>query len=170
MGKDNNFCYLVEGQCERKIIDTLKSNNLICAGKIIVLNVVQELVTDLFLRTIKPNTTIILVFDTDKPDVGILSKNLSTLNKSKQVKDVLCVLQVRNLEDELSRSTGVSDLKRITGSKSNKDFKTDLIREKKLYEKLNKNRFNIKTMWSQNPPEEYIQFKNDGYKIKKNTK
>lgn len=80
--------------------------------------------------TIKSGTTIVLVFDTDVGDSKILNENIRFLEKQSTIKKVLCITQVKNLEDEFKRSCNIKQIKELTGSKSNKDFKTDLIKEK----------------------------------------
>ncbi|CDE55174.1 putative uncharacterized protein [Roseburia sp. CAG:303] len=60
------FQYYVEGEDEEKLVNVLKSDmQCIEAGKVQVLNPVLEKITPLRLRTLKKNTTVILVFDTD---------------------------------------------------------------------------------------------------------
>lgn len=60
------FQYYVEGEDEEKLVNVLKSDmQCIEAGKVQVLNPVLEKITPLRIRTLKKNTTVILVFDTD---------------------------------------------------------------------------------------------------------
>ena len=60
------FQYYVEGEDEEQLVNVLKSDmQCIEAGKVQVLNPVLEKITPLRLRTLKKNTTVILVFDTD---------------------------------------------------------------------------------------------------------
>ncbi len=60
------FQYYVEREDEEKLVNVLKSDmQCIEAGKVQVLNPVLEKITPLRLRTLKKNTTVILVFDTD---------------------------------------------------------------------------------------------------------
>ena len=60
------FQYYVEGEDEEKLVNVLKSDmQCIEAGKVQVLNPVLEKITPLRLRTLKKNTTVMLVFDTD---------------------------------------------------------------------------------------------------------
>ena len=60
------FQYYVEEEDEEKLVNVLKSDmQCIEAGKVQVLNPVLEKITPLRLRTLKKNTTVILVFDTD---------------------------------------------------------------------------------------------------------
>ena len=49
--------------------------------------------------------------------------------------DVICITQVHNLEDELKRSCNIRQIKDLLGSKSNSEFKHDLIKAKKSGQK-----------------------------------
>lgn len=165
--KNNRFYYLVEGACEKKMIDVFKEEkNLIISGKVTPFNVIQDHITSAFLRTIPENTTVILVFDTDTNSTDILEANIQSLSKSSHIKEIWCVTQVKNLEDELLRSTNVSEVKFLTGSKSNKEFKHDLIIEKRLFEKLKKHNFNFSRFWSSSPTGIFSKFNNQSIKIK----
>ena len=72
--------YFVEGEDDKKMIDTLKTQmGLIKPGKVQVLNVVTEEITDLRLRALSPGTTVVLVFDVDAGNVDILGRNIKSL-------------------------------------------------------------------------------------------
>ncbi len=45
------------------------------------------------------------------------------------VKEVICITQVKNLEDELLRSCDVKQIKELTGSKSNSNYKRDMLND-----------------------------------------
>lgn len=167
MKKNDRFYYLVEGECEKKLIDTFKEQkNIIVPGKVIRFNVIQEHITPAFLRTISDNTTVILVFDTDTNSADILEKNIALLSNHPHIKEVWCVIQVQNLEDEILRSTDLSDVIVLTGSKSHKEYKHDLISEKRLFEKLKKHSFDINKIWVTTPMGCYSRLVNSGYRIK----
>ena len=101
MGKMGNYQYYVEGQNEEKLISVLKTEmELVCPGKIDVLNVVQEELTTVRLMQLKPQTTVILVFDTDVGNIDILKKNIDKLDKCSQVRQIWCITQVEKIEDE----------------------------------------------------------------------
>ena len=58
--KNNRFYYLVEGECEKKLIETFKEQkNMIIPGKVSLFNAVQSHITPAFLRTISENTTVL---------------------------------------------------------------------------------------------------------------
>lgn len=76
MKSGKRYQYFVEGQCEQKLVAALKEQrNLIVPGKISVFNVIQEVLTQMRLRTLAGNTIVILVFDTDKKENAILEQN-----------------------------------------------------------------------------------------------
>jgi len=162
------YQYYVEGEDERKLLSVLKTEmGLIVPGKIEVFNVVQEEITAIRLMQLKKGTTVILVFDTDEGNVSVLSKNIKILSKCPEVKHVICIPQVNNLEDELIRSCNIKQIKELLGSKSNKDFKHDLIVEKNLRKKLLANGFNIHEFWNKNPENRYKGINNDANGVKR---
>ena len=59
------------------------------------------------IRTLKTGTTVILVYDTDIDRTDILEKNIRLLQSSKHIKRIICIPQVKNLEEELVRATNV---------------------------------------------------------------
>ena len=102
MGK--NYQYYVEGEDEEKIVKVLKTElRLIEPGKIEKFNVVSEQFTNLRVMSLKMGTVVVLVFDTDAGNIDILKKNIEFLKKQKSIKKVLCITQVKCLEDELKR-------------------------------------------------------------------
>ena len=168
MGKGARYHYFVEGECEKKLISVLKEQkNLIVPGKIDVLDVTKERLTELKLRPLPDGVILILVFDTDTQETAILWENLNMLKNSSRFKEIWCVLQVTNLEDELVRSTEIRNIKELLGSKSVKEFKTDFIKEKRLYQKLAEKGFELRKIWTSEPGKKYKAIKNDGGKIKK---
>ena len=67
--------YYVEGDDEKKLVDVLKTDlRLIKPGKVQKLNVVEQEITDIRLRTLKQGTMVVLVFDTDTGNVEILKR------------------------------------------------------------------------------------------------
>ncbi|MDO5539407.1 MAG: hypothetical protein Q4F83_04955 [Eubacteriales bacterium] len=165
MGK--YYHYFVEGQDEEKLINVLKTDmQYIVPGKVQKFNVVQEKLTSLRLMQLKKGTIVVLVFDTDSGNIQILQENIELLKKSGIVKTVLCVTQVKNLEDELVRSCNIRQIKELTGSKSNKDFKHDLIKDSHFCKKLEIYKFDLKKFWNMTDKGTYSKIKNDADKIK----
>ncbi len=168
MRKTAHFQYYVEGDDETKLLSEFKTNmNLIIPGKIEKFNVVQEVLTKIRLMQLQGNTTVILVFDTDVGSPAILNKNITLLEKCSAVKQVVCIPQVENLEDELIRSCNIKQIKELLGSNSNKDFKHDLIIEKNLKDKLSHHNFDMDIFWSSQPNNCFKKVKNEAALIKK---
>ena len=110
------------------------------------MNVVQERLTDLKLRVLSEGTILIFVFDTDTGNIEILSENIKRAKKSSRVKNVYCITQVKNLEDELIRSTNIKRIDELLESKSKSNFKRDFIKEKNLKQKLEAHSFDLKML------------------------
>lgn len=167
MGNIKKYHYFVEGECEKKLINVLKEQkNLIIPGRVEILNVTQERLTDLKLRTLSTGTILIFVFDTDIEKTDVLKENLELLSKETRFKTVWCVMQVPNLEGELIKATNIKNIKDLLGSNSLKEFKEEFIKEKNLYSKLCKKEFRLEKMWDSKPGNAYKSIHNDGDKIK----
>ena len=87
MNKKGSFIqYYVEGEDEEKILSVLKTDlQLIIPGKISKFNAVQNKVTKARLMNLRPDTTVVLVFDTDTDNADILSENIKTLKAASMV-------------------------------------------------------------------------------------
>ena len=163
----NIYQYFVEGEDEKRLIEVLKTDmRLIQPGKIQVLNVIQERLTDLKLRVLSEGTILIFVFDTDTSNINILNENLVRAKKSSRVKNVYCITQVKNIEDELIRSTDIKRVEELLDSKSKTNFKRDFIRERNLKQKLETHSFDLKMLWCKEPQSPFNIIKNEAYKIK----
>ena len=79
---------------------------------------------------------------------------------------VICVTQVEYLEDELKRSCNIRQIRELTGSKSNSDFKSDMIKDSTFHKKLLKHKFEIQKFWNQSAKGVYAEIRNDAEKIK----
>ena len=134
--KNSIVQYFVEGEDDKKMIDTLKTQmGLIKPGKVQVLNVVTEEITDLRLRALSPGTTVVLVFDVDAGNVDILNRN------------------IRKIEELLN-------------SKSRSDFKSDILRVTNLAAKLREHKFNIDHFWTAAPSQPFQAIENQSSQIK----
>ena len=163
----NRYYYFVEGKCEEKLLETLKEQrNMLLPGRIHCFNMVQERISEAMIRAIPPDTTVILVFDTDTDTSDILRENIRFLKSHYHIKAVWCVMQIENLEDELVRSTDVSKITELTDSKSEKDFKRDFIHERNLFDKLERHAFDYDIIWSQIPSGSFSDLVNDGARVK----
>ena len=164
--KREQYHYFVEGEDDRKVVNTLKTDlQWIKPGKVQVFNVIEEELTSLITRTLKPGTIVVLVFYTDTGKKNTLLKNIRFLQKDSNVKQVLCIMQVKNLEDEFLRSCAISQIKELTGSKSNSDYKRDLLRQSNLADKLKKHQFQFEKFWNSSD-KVYESICNDSAQIK----
>ena len=152
---------------KKKLIEVLKTDmRLIMPGKVQILNVVQKRISDTKLRILAPGTILVFVFDTDVGDPSILIENIKKAKMSSNIKDVYCVPQVKNLEEELVRAIGERDIKKLLNSKSQKDFKRDMNRERNLKSKLESLHFDIHKLWTKNPGTPFDVITNSSKKIK----
>ncbi len=164
MPKNHTFVYLVEGKTEEKLVKILKEKYIV-SGKIRVLH--QKRLSDMLLRTISPDTTVILIFDTDvKSTIQSLELNIKKLENYK-IKYIL-VPQVHNLEDEIVFATSIKEIKELLKSKSNKDFKRDFLNTNNFLARLENKKFNIKRFWSRRctSGSVFSQYKNNSALIK----
>ena len=149
--------YFVEGECERKLLNALKASpNLILPGKVRVFNVIQDVLTGSHLYSIKEGY-VVFVFDSDVKAVEKLKQNIEKVKKYCPQKSVtlLFLVQDKRLENELVRSTDVTKIEELTGSRSEKDFKSDFLALKDVRLVLKKHGFDIGKMWKQPVPEPF---------------
>lgn len=159
--------YYVEGEDEEKLIHTLKSDlGVIKPGKIQKLNVIEHIITDARLMTIRPGTMVVLLFDTDTEKTDILHQNLEKLKTCPAVSECITIPQILNLEDELVHSCDIKEITDLLGSKSKKEFKTDFIRAKNLAGKLAEHQFDINRLWCRPPFPPYQNIINQAEKIR----
>ena len=161
------YQYFVEGDDEKRLIEVLKTDmRLIQPGKIQVVNVVQEKLTDLKLRVLPEGVILVFVFDTDAGSPEILNENIKKAKQSSHVKAVYCITQVKNIEDEIIRSTNIKRIEEFLGSRSKADFKRDFIRERNLKQKLIAHDFELNKLWCKEPLTPYDKIKNESYIVK----
>ena len=140
MRKSGIYQYYVEGEDERSLLNTLKLDlRCIESGKIDKFNVIQSRFTTARMRTLKTGTTVVLVYDTDvEMNTKILDENIAFLKRQKGIKEVICIPQVRNLEDELVRACNIKNIVDLTKSLTKADYKRDLINCSNLSDRLKK--------------------------------
>ncbi len=162
------YQYYVEGECEKKLVKTLAEQRLIISGKTDVFNPVQNLLKSTHLRTLSPHTTIILIFDTDKPDTTILKQNLIFLESQSNIRKVITIPQYFNLEQELINCTDIRHAKDLLNCKHESEFKNAFIEEKHLFEKLQTHKFTFSKLWNHEPsqPFQLIKCQNNSHFIK----
>ena len=95
-----------------------------------------------------------------------MKENIKALKAASMVKSIICVTQVRNLEDELIRSTDIRYIKDLTGSKSNSQYKKDLIKASNLASLLMRHGFEIKRLWIKEPTGTFADITNEAELIK----
>ena len=141
--------YLVEGDCEKSLIQALKeSPSLLLPGKIIVNNPVNSLLSKGVIMTFAPNSTIVLVFDTDVERVDVLARNLELLERYNASYEIVTIPQIKTFEDEIVRATDVKKATELTHSKTLSDFKRDIVKTKDLRRLLEKHSFDIDSLWA----------------------
>lgn len=159
--------YYVEGDDEKKLIEVLKTDlRVIRPGKVQKLNVVEQEITEIRLRTLKLGTMVVLVFDTDTGNVDILRRNIRILKACKAVSEIVLIPQIPNLEGELIRSCKIKKIEELLNSKTRREFKSDIIRVSNLHQKLQEHQFDIGLFWSMQPPQPYHEFENQAEKVK----
>ncbi len=159
--------YYVEGENEKKLLAVLKADLMVIRpGKVQIFNAVQDELTRAHLTILRPKTMVVLVFDTDTGNTGILCQNIKMLEQCSFVSEVITITQVPNLEQELVRSCDIKQITELLDSKSFKDFKRDFNRTTNLSDKLRQHHFNIERFWSTPPPSPYQNIVNQAEKIK----
>ena len=153
---ENRKCfYLVEGECEEKLLKALKEQPaLINPGSVKKFNVIQNEIPASKLMSFDPGSRVVLVFDTDKEVTEHLKKNIEMLNKVCSKVEVLTIAQVLNFEDEIVKSTDVSKAQDLTRSRSVSNFKSDFCRMKvqECRSLLERHQFDVEKIWVSDPP------------------
>lgn len=171
MSRNNIYKYYVEGPDDKRIVETLKNDyKVIQAGKVEVFNVNQSHFSEMRIRVLKNNTTVVLVYDTDRGNEGEpnLQWNIDFLKSRNNIKRVICIPQVGNLEEELVRACGIKEVKEITKSKSNNNFKSDLLKCTNLYTRLQKCKFDFSKFWKRIPTNVFKKHGNGSDAIRNN--
>ena len=149
--KNNPVQYFVEGETEKAFIEQIK-NQYVLSGKINVLNILQNEIKNSRLISIKPNTTIILIFDTDvqkKELLNRLAQNIKILKASKHIKEIVVIPQVLNFEDELVYATNIKSIEKFIPNCTKKEFKSKFIKlGSNIVAMLEKQDFNADKLWS----------------------
>ena len=170
------FQYYAEGECEMNFLNTfMHAKNktfLIRPGRIEKLNPVTEKISDVKAMTIKKDTKVVFVFDTDLERISILEENVKTLKRVARLtnKDILFVMSAKCFEDELVFSCqNISNIKALIkhfGSQGLNAYKTDFSKCKNLEDKLKQAGFDMKLMWSRPVNKPFDKYENSGEAIK----
>lgn len=99
------------------------------------------------------------------PMSRILKANNKLISSSMNVLRVICVTQVKNLEDELICSCDIRNIRELTNSRSDREYKSDLIRITNLAERLKKCCFCKELFWSKDPDGAFKDIQNQADKI-----
>ena len=168
MKKSANYHYYVEGQDEKSLLEVLKRDiKCIRSGKIETFNVIQEKISIARIRPLKQGTVVVLIYDTDvQTNLKILQYNVSFLKAQRGIKDVVCIPQVKNLEDQLLYACKIRNIEELTKSITKTEYKKDLIRCSNLEERLHQCQFDIVEFWNRIPEGVFSQFGNDAEKVK----
>ena len=157
--KNNPVQYFVEGDTEKAFIEQIR-NKYVLSGKIDVLNILQNDIKNSRLISIKPNTTIILIFDTDvqkKELLNRLAQNIKILKASKHIKEVVVISQVLNFEDELVYATNIKSIEKFIPNCTKKEFKSKFIKlGSNMVAMLEKQDFDADKLWSRSVNEDNI--------------
>jgi hypothetical protein len=165
--KQRKTVYLVEGEDEEKIVSELKTElQVIRPGKIYVVNIVQEKLTKPRAATWGSNVDVVLVFDTDVRRTSHFDNNIAFLHRLKNVHEVIFVPQVRNLEDELLRSTTAKHIREITKSRTDEEWKGDLRKCRNLEQRLQDSGFDMQKFWNTLPYDDFADIPNQSDKIR----
>ena len=166
----NNKCfYLVEGACERQLINALKSEpSKLIPGAIIVHNVVQKMIPKAYVASFGRNSFVTLVFDTDISQTDILKENISLLKKHCTGVRMIYLAQVQNFEEEIVRATDVKSAADLTRSPNVRTFKSDFVRmkPKECRSALERHHLDVKVLWTKKPPSPFAFFEQNGHCIK----
>lgn len=163
-----NYQYYVEGEDEKSLVQTLKTElRCIEPGKVQKFNAVQERFKPGHIRTLKADTIVVLIYDTDKEQTDILQENIGFLKKQSAVKSVLCIPQIKKLEEELVYSCNIKKIGELTHSETISDFKGAIIDCSNLGARLKQCGFSLDKFWSRIPENDFGKFGNNADKIKK---
>ncbi len=156
---DNKKCfYLVEGECEEKLVKALKEKPaLIHPGSVKKFNIIQNTIPSSKLMSFDPGSMVVLVFDTDIEITEYLKKNIRMLKDFCLRVEILTIAQVLNFEDEIVRSTDVDKAQDLTKSDSISDFKRSVNRMKdtEFRQALKRHKFDLSKLWIKRPPKIY---------------
>lgn len=141
--------YFVEGECEEKLINALKtgSNAKLVAGKVKVFNVIKNKISKYLLAQLKKDAIVILIYDTDIPETEVLEKNIKALREY-GIKIIYHVQSIKNFEGEILYSTQINDINEFFASSKVEEFKNKFINHRDILSKLKSASFDADKLWS----------------------
>lgn len=147
--KNKKTTYYVEGDCEEVIVKSLIHDfQLLPHGRINVLNIAQRRFPENKIYSLGHGTRVVFIFDTDVGVPQTARENISTIKSKTTRVEIIVIPQCRNLEDELMYSCSIKNIRQITGSRSNKNFKTDFKNASNVHSLLKSCGFNFARLWS----------------------
>ncbi len=162
------YHYYVEGQTDEKMVRILKTDlQLVVPGKVEKFNIIENELSSSRTIGLKKGTIVVLVFDTDTNNNSILDKNIKFLQEQNNISKVICITQVGNLEDELIRSCDIKEIRELTGSRSNSDFKNDMLKQNNFMNKLERKFFDFNKFWNCSASNQFSYINNEAKLIKK---
>ena len=153
---------------KEKLLEVLKRDvGCIESGKVDKVNAAQTKFSVARIRTLKPDTIVVLIYDTDVEDgLDILQYNVEFLKRQTGIKEVICIPQVNNLEEELLRACNIKNITELTKSDSKTNYKRDLINCNNLAARLAACGFDVAKLWNRTPTNKFKHFGNGAKKIK----
>lgn len=145
---EKDVFYFVEGNCEAVLVDVLTKKKILVNGKPKVINLSQRKFPQSLLLSMKYGSCAVFIFDTDVGNPKIAQKNIELFLSSTTGVDLIVIPQCRNLEDELKYVCSLKEIRHLTKSKSNSDFKRDFIRAKNPEKLLDENGFDFNRLWN----------------------
>ena len=167
------YRYFVEGECEKKLLRSFMflDNGGFIDGKVEVLNFVNKPITKSLAYSLKSDTTIVIVIDTDVDNIDILRNNLKIIAENSNVSadKILLVFSVKTLEDEIvyACASKIKSVNDIFKTKTIEEFKKKFINHHELKNKLESIGFDIQRIWSRKPKKPFDKYVNSGGKIKR---
>ena len=147
------YLYFVEGECEKKLLKSfmyLEEESFI-EGKVVVFNFINKRLSKPYARTIKKDTKVIIILDTDVLNTDLLSENINILKKVALIReeDIIVVFSNKTLEDEIVYSSKkLSNINQLFNTSSISEFKNKFLSREDLKNKLDQVEFDIHKIWS----------------------
>ena len=154
----NPCIYYVEGECEERFLAAMKLQPAkLIPGRVRVFNIVQNLIPKSQILEIPQGSIIALAFDTDVTKTDFIQKNVERLKQYCRRVRVVYLPQVLDFEDELVRNTDIREIRELTKSSTNKEFKRDFCRMKDqtCRQTLEHHHLNMDQMWDAPLPENF---------------
>lgn len=133
---------------QKKLIDFLKipPYNYLLPGKVEVFNVIKKILPKQYLLSLKNNTHIVLVYDTDVNDDSMLKMNIEKIKKY-GFKNIIHIQSIKNFEDELVFSSSINNVHKIFNTQGLEEFKKKFIHCGNLLNKLYSIKFEKEKIW-----------------------